>query len=101
VSSSDRLTAATSPVAAFAGLAIGLLVLKMTRQQARYETIGSEADQPGQSATPERLQAVAGVPALLPGGSPGAVRYRPNACRSRRQEPLLPGLATAGRRAPP
>ena len=27
----DRLTAATSPVAAFAGLAIGLLVLKMTR----------------------------------------------------------------------
>ena len=30
----DRLTAATSPVAAFAGLAIGLLVLKMTRRQA-------------------------------------------------------------------
>jgi hypothetical protein len=29
----DRLTAATSPVAAFAGLAIGLLVLKMIRQQ--------------------------------------------------------------------
>jgi len=30
----DRLTAAASPLAAFAGLAIGLLVLKMTRQQA-------------------------------------------------------------------
>ena len=30
----DRLTAATSPLAAFAGLAIGLLVLKMNRQQA-------------------------------------------------------------------
>lgn len=30
----DRVTAATSPIAAFAGLAIGLLVLKMTRQQA-------------------------------------------------------------------
>jgi hypothetical protein len=29
----DRVTAATSPVAAFAGLAIGLLVLKMTRQR--------------------------------------------------------------------
>ncbi len=29
----DRLTAATSPIAAFAGLAIGLLVLKMIRQQ--------------------------------------------------------------------
>ena len=31
---SDRLTAATSPVAAFAGLTVGLLVLKMTRQRA-------------------------------------------------------------------
>jgi hypothetical protein len=30
----DRLTAATSPLAAFAGLAIGLLVLKMVRRQA-------------------------------------------------------------------
>jgi len=29
----DRLTAATSPIAAFAGLSVGLLVLKMTRQQ--------------------------------------------------------------------
>jgi hypothetical protein len=31
----DRLTAATSPLAAFAGLTIALLVLKMTRQHAR------------------------------------------------------------------
>jgi hypothetical protein len=31
---SDRLTAATSPLAAFAGLSVGLLVLKMTRQRA-------------------------------------------------------------------
>jgi hypothetical protein len=30
----DRLTAATSPLAAFAGLSVGLLVLKMTRQHA-------------------------------------------------------------------
>ena len=30
----DRLTAVTSPLAAFAGLSVGLLVLKMTRQQA-------------------------------------------------------------------
>jgi hypothetical protein len=29
----DRLTAATSPIAAFAGLSVGLLVLRMTRQQ--------------------------------------------------------------------
>jgi hypothetical protein len=32
VALADRLTAATSPVAAFAGLTVGLLVLKMTRQ---------------------------------------------------------------------
>jgi hypothetical protein len=33
VALSDRLTAATSPIAAFAGLTVGLLVLKMTRQR--------------------------------------------------------------------
>jgi hypothetical protein len=31
---SDRLTAATSPLAAFAGLTVGLLVLRMNRQHA-------------------------------------------------------------------
>jgi hypothetical protein len=30
----DRLTAAASPLAAFAGLSVGLLVVKMTRQRA-------------------------------------------------------------------
>jgi hypothetical protein len=34
VSLADRLTAAASPLAAFAGLSVGLLVVKMTRQQA-------------------------------------------------------------------
>ncbi len=34
VALADRLTAATSPVAAFAGLTVGLLVLKMTRLRA-------------------------------------------------------------------
>ena len=34
VSVADRLTAATSPLAAFAGLSVGLLVVKMTRQHA-------------------------------------------------------------------
>ena len=34
VSVADRMTAAASPLAAFAGLSVGLLVLKMTRQQA-------------------------------------------------------------------
>jgi hypothetical protein len=37
----DRLTAATSPVAAFAGLSVGLLVLKMTRRHADARTRGA------------------------------------------------------------
>src|SRR5438094_10672112 len=39
----DRLTAATSPLAAFAGLSVGLLVVKMTRQRAHGRRRGSEA----------------------------------------------------------
>jgi hypothetical protein len=41
----DRLTAATSPLAAFAGLSVGLLVVKMTRQRTN-----SHARQPGTNA---------------------------------------------------
>ena len=37
----DRLTAATSPVAAFAGLSVGLLVLRMTRQHTDARTPGT------------------------------------------------------------
>ena len=37
----DRLTAATSPLAAFAGLSVGLLVLKMIRERANVRTQGS------------------------------------------------------------
>src|SRR5690348_7067188 len=37
----DRLTAATSPLAAFAGLSVGLLVVKMTRQGANSRPRGS------------------------------------------------------------
>ena len=37
----DRLTAATSPIAAFAGLSVGLLVVKMTRQSANSCPRGS------------------------------------------------------------
>jgi hypothetical protein len=39
----DRLTAATSPLAAFAGLSVGLLVVKMTRQRAGGRPQGSGA----------------------------------------------------------
>ena len=40
----DRLTAATSPIAAFAGLCVGLLVLKMTRQRVHGQVQGSGAN---------------------------------------------------------
>jgi hypothetical protein len=39
----DRLTAATSPIAAFAGLSVGLLVVKMTRQRIGGQPQGSSA----------------------------------------------------------
>jgi hypothetical protein len=48
----DRLTAATSPLAAFAGLAVGLLVLKMTRRQV-------SANEPADSPRPVPVLALA------------------------------------------
>jgi hypothetical protein len=67
----DRLTAATSPIAAFAGLSIGLLVLKMTRQQADAELqdLHISADQPELIASPEQLHPAAGHPIPLPARS--------------------------------
>jgi hypothetical protein len=69
----DRLTAATSPLAAFAGLAIGLLVLKMTRRQAHSSA-----------------EVVLSHPALLLAGEPSDAGFparagadaRDNACSS-------------------
>lgn len=56
----DRLTAAASPLAAFAGLSVGLLVVKMTRQQAA------------------RRQLPAAIPLMLaPPPNPGVVLIRP------------------------
>ena len=57
----DRLTAATSPLAAFAGLSVGLLVLKMTRQ---YVTRQSHASSPAMLI-------------LAPPPAPTALRVRP------------------------
>jgi len=53
---SDRLTAATSPLAAFAGLTVGLLVLRMNRQRATATT-------PGTTASPEQPFAVTSITA--------------------------------------
>jgi hypothetical protein len=65
----DRLTAATSPIAAFAGLTVGLLVLKMTRRQAGPGTPGmavpvTTSTQP--AGTPRLRQPVVTRPAMVP-----------------------------------
>jgi hypothetical protein len=68
----DRLTAATSPLAAFAGLYIGLLVLKMTRlqvQPAREQPLDA-TNQPEQLARPDRLGLVLTQPADVPAWPP-------------------------------
>jgi hypothetical protein len=57
----DRLTAATSPLAAFAGLSVGLLVLKMTRQHTA---------RPLHTATPAAL-------VLAPPPNPAVLRVWP------------------------
>ena len=56
----DRLTAATSPVAAFAGLAIGLLVLKMTRTK-------GVAKAPAEASTPVLVAAKGPEAVIVPG----------------------------------
>jgi hypothetical protein len=70
----DRLTAATSPIAAFAGLSIGLLVLKMTRQQAdaQIQDLDTSAHQPELIASPEHLHPAASHPIPLPAQSADA-----------------------------
>ena len=62
----DRVTAATSPIAAFAGLTVGLLVLKMTRQQ----TASSGAEATAAPARQHRSPAAVSPP---PGPHPGTV----------------------------
>jgi hypothetical protein len=77
----DRLTAATSPIAAFAGLAIGLLVLKMTRQHAS-----------------PRATTVASRPALVMASASSAVGVAPSANASVPSRPGSPGMVPERRR---
>jgi hypothetical protein len=55
VTLADRLTAATSPIAAFAGLTVALLVLKMTRRQPTHS--GETAITPAELTLASRLLA--------------------------------------------
>jgi hypothetical protein len=68
----DRLTAATSPLAAFAGLYVGLLVLKMTRLhiEPAHEQPLDAANQPEQLAHPGQLGVVLTQPADVPAWPP-------------------------------
>jgi hypothetical protein len=65
VLAADRLTAAASPLAAFAGLTVGLLVLRMNRQRADIHPEPGAVDHGHQlSAVPERGNGL--WPALAP-----------------------------------
>jgi len=66
----DRLTAATSPIAAFAGLSVGLLVLKMTRQRVHAPVPEPRIVPALVLAPPPPADSMAGGP--QPGGSPAA-----------------------------
>jgi hypothetical protein len=86
----DRLTAATSPIAAFAGLAIGLLVLKMIRQQP-----GSRPQPPTAAAKPAALPAEAGWLSRLAAGNVRTVDRRQEPAGQRAaSEPSLPWTGT-------
>ena len=62
----DRLTAATSPIAAFAGLSVGLLVVKMTRQGANSRPRGLGASTPLVLAPPPSTGQVAPTTSPMP-----------------------------------
>src|SRR5258708_36006248 len=80
----DRLTAATSPIAAFAGLAVGLLVLKMTRRQAGPRTPGTagpetRASPPTPPPRPRRPSATRRSTGTYPGPAPPSPTATPTA----------------------
>ena len=84
----DRLTAATSPIAAFAGLSVGLLVLKMTRQRASSRPQGSDAS------------ATLMLAARAPGTGASSARSVPAVMWSPRQRPARARRARRRRRGP-
>jgi hypothetical protein len=94
----DRVAAATSPIAAFAGLTVGLLVLKMTRQQAA----GSG---PRAAAAPARQhgpQAAVSPPpgphagTVLDGGTAGRPRPAPSRAAGGSSPRARPGPGSSG-----
>ena len=91
----DRLTAAASPVAAFAGLTVGLLVLKMTcHQPASRPQLASSAAEPATHA------ADGGWLSRLAAGSVMTVDDRQDVTGSARRERANFGVDGHGRQGP-
>jgi hypothetical protein len=90
----DRLTAAASPLAAFAGLTVGLLVLRMNRQRAdihpEYGVVGHGHQLP---ARPEHRNG------LRPALAPWVAGPVADAAQERAQQPI-PSALTDGRTGP-
>jgi hypothetical protein len=76
VSVADRVTAATSPLAAFAGLSVGLLVVKMTRQHAhrRHPAATLMLAPPAATVLPVRPVPGPGAPDAESGPDPRLLR---------------------------
>ena len=99
----DRLTAATSPLAAFAGLTVGLLVLKMTRQH-RLRPHPAAAHRPRPGARPAARRHRRGRETRGRGGPTANLRWPDEVTRHRAARGLardccaMPGPST---RTPP
>jgi hypothetical protein len=87
----DRLTAATSPVAAFAGLSVGLLVVKMTRQR-RYAYAEEPCIVPALVLAPPLAATDATAGARAGGGPAAPVRWATDVTRHRNGVGPRPGL---------
>ena len=93
----DRLTAATSPLAAFAGLTVGLLVLRMNRQRKPAAAAGSTAAAPvhvlgGAAAGSNGHRGLTGARGGVPGGAAVQDQILPSAVNGARL-PRGPGDA--------
>ena len=95
VTAADRLTAATSPLAAFAGLSVGLLVVKMTRRAHRPPPAGPADAGPA----PRRHRACPSARSQprrrprRPDQTPACSAMRPSSCRT--PLPAASGSASA------
>jgi hypothetical protein len=87
----DRLTAATSPVAAFAGLTVGLLVLKMTRQRGLVRAVEPRVTTALVLAPPLKATDMA-AGADAGGGPPAHLRWAGGPVRHRADARPGPGL---------